>query len=96
MGDPFVLAKLNWIKLLLNKNDQQGAWQVATSGEQPNGVSKELGDQMRKLNQEIERRRADKRYSDYDKQLQDAQGPPEGEIDKIMKQRQEQDAKRKS
>lgn len=91
-----MMAKLNMVKTLLAKSSLEVAWRASIAGEQPNGVSKELNDQMRQLSHEIEKRRADKRYGEADREQQDAQARQKAEYDKFMQQRRELDAKRKA
>lgn len=96
MGDPFMTAKINMVKMFVAKNDLQKAWIACTSGEQPNGVSKELSDEMRRLGREVDQKRATQRYAEHDREVEAARAKQQEEIDKIMKQRQEQDAARRA
>jgi tetratricopeptide (TPR) repeat protein len=95
MGDPWATAKINLLKTLLAKNDIETAWKLSQQFEQPNGVSKELNDELGRITREIQDRRMRAEQADYDKQVEEARKQRQAELDKFMKQRQQQDNTRR-
>jgi hypothetical protein len=95
LGDPQVLAKIEMLKVLIQRKQYQQAQQVGRSGNRSGGASRENVNELNRLIAEVERYLAQERYDQNDREVQQMQQQRQQELEQFQRERAAQDALRR-
>jgi tetratricopeptide (TPR) repeat protein len=95
LGDPQVLAKIEMLKVLIDRKQYQQAQQVGRSGNRSGGASRENVNELNRLIAEVESHLAQDRYDQADREMQQIQQQQRQQIEQFQRERAARDAARR-